>query len=180
MNSNRINISEKVGSTSIIILSQKDKKKQGILLSWIVLWSLGGLVVLTQLFGKTNSEEKIFLSVWIAFWIYFEFITCHAYLWRRFGFERLLIEGDKFYYRREIKNKGKSHSYDCSSIKKIELIDDSSENSFLKNLRESYWIIGGEALSIEVNGKAVKLGLQLEKQDVLKLHKLLLKKIQTK
>lgn len=176
MNSNRINISEKVGSTSIIILSQKDKKKQGILLSWIVLWSLGGLVVLTQLFGKTNSEEKIFLSVWIAFWIYFEFITCHAYLWRRFGFERLLIEGDKFYYRREIKNNGKTSIFDISSIKNIELIDDSNENSFFKNLRESYWIIGGETVTFNVNGKLIKIGLQLEKQDAQKLQKLIEKK----
>ena len=176
MNNNRISISEKDGSTSIIVLSKKDRNKQNILLSWIILWSLGGLIVISQFFYGIKQEEKLFLAIWLAFWLYFELVTCHAFLWRKFGFERILIKEDKFYYRREIKNKGKTSTFDISSIKNIELIDDSSENSFFKNLRESYWIIGGETVSFNVNDKLIKIGLQLDKQDAQKLQKLIEKK----
>jgi hypothetical protein len=177
MNTNRISISEKDSSTSILIISKKDKIKQQILLSWIILWSIGGAIVFTQLFRGVNNQERLFLIIWLVFWLYFELITLNAYLWRRFGLERLLVKEGKLYYKKEIKNKGKQHCYDFQDINNLKIIDESKENSFVKNIKESYWVIGGETISFDYVNQTVKLGLQLEKAETQKLFNLLEKKI---
>ena len=85
----RISVKQKENELSIVILSHKDKTKNIILLSWLILWSISGIVVLFQYPTIIDQNTKAAIIVWLGFWAYFEYITIKAFLWRKSGKEMI-------------------------------------------------------------------------------------------
>lgn len=170
--SKRISISEKQGNLSIIITPKVVPLKQTFLFTWVVFWTIGGFIVLSQFFYEQTSETLTFLVIWMAFWLYFEYVGLYALLWRKFGFEKILIKNGKLHYKRDVKGRGKTRIYDIDFIRNLDIIDNSGQ-SFFKNLSQSYWSVAGETLKFDYHSKTVMLAMQLEKEDALKLMKVL-------
>ena len=172
----RTSIKRSEEGLSIVILSLADKIKNRLLLTWLVLWSIGGLIVISQYFLLTDKNTKIAIIVWLGFWIYFEFKILNAYLWRRAGKEIIKIRGNKLQYKRDISGKGKVKTYPTDHIKDFR-ITEPKENSFFENLNNSYWIISGEKLAFDYYGREIKLGIQLDDNEAKELLKVIKKAI---
>lgn len=172
----RINISVLPDSTSIIIYPYYDKIKQLLLGAWLLVWTIAGIIILYQVIISDNNEQQLFFGIWLVFWAYFEYLAGYSFLWRKFGLERILIKNNTLYYKRDIKDSGKSQIFNVDFIKDISIIE-ISETSFFKIVNDAYWQVAGETVSFLYNGKTIRIGLQLNKNESAKLVRLLKGKI---
>lgn len=168
----RISIKKKEDELSVVILPLAEKRKNNLLLVWLLLWSLSGLVILSQFFVISDVNTKIAVLVWLAFWAYFEYKIVNAYRWRKSGKEKIKIRENKFLYKRDISGKGAVKTYEIDFIKNVRLVENKDE-SFMESLNNSYWVIAGEKLVFDYSGKEIRFGLQLEDTDAKALLKLL-------
>lgn len=104
----RISIKKKENHEwSIVILSSIDKTKNRLLFAWLFAWTVSGIIVLTQYFVIIDQQTKIALIVWLGFWAYFEYKIFKAFMWRKFGVEKIKLQDGKLYYKRDVSGKGK-------------------------------------------------------------------------
>lgn len=164
------------GELSIVVLSTADTTKKKLLLLWLVLWTIGGLLVFSQYFTMADKDTKAAIIVWMGFWAYFEYKVTKVFLWRNSGMEKIKIRKEKLFYKRDISGRGKIKVYDTEMIKDLRVVEP-KENSFFEDLNNSYWVIAGEKLAFDHFGKEVKFGIQLEETDAKALHKLINKEI---
>lgn len=159
-----------------IIIQGKIPKNQFLLLSfWLLAWSFAGVYVITQLFSELPSETKIFMGIWLMFWIYFEIKIGSAWLWRKYGREVLRIKKDKTQLRFEVAYGGRASEFDTIEISKLELTE-ATKGVFVKNYFSSFWVVGGEAISFMYQGKQYMFGRQIPMNDAA----LLFRKIEAK
>ncbi len=168
----RISIKRDENGVSIVILSSINKLKNTILFIWFFLWSLSGVIILTQYFILNDTDTKAAIIVWLGFWAYFEYMIFKAFMWRKFGVEKIKLREKKIFYKRDVAGKGKVKVYEFDFIKELKLVE-AKENSFVENLNNSYWMIAGEKLIFDYYGKDIKLGIQLEENDAKALLKLI-------
>ena len=173
---NRISIKRTETELSIVILSLVNKVKNRFLLLWVILWSLSGLIVLSQYFVMHDANTKTAIIVWMGFWAYFEYKIFHAYLWRKSGKEKIKIRDKKLLYKRDVSGRGKIKTYETDFIKDIRLVDP-KEKSFSESLNNSYWVISGEKLAFDYYGKEIKFGFQLDEVDAKALMKVIMKEM---
>lgn len=173
---NRISIKRSDNEVSIVIISLKEKMKNILLTIYLILWSLSGLIVFTQFLVIPDQNTKLALFVWLGFWAYFEFKIFRAYMWRKFGVEKIKLRNNQFQYKRDRAGKGKVASYDFDFIKELRYVEP-KENSFFENINNSYWVIAGERLAFDYYGKEIKFGIQLDEKDAKALLKLINKEI---
>ncbi len=172
----RISIKRTENELSIVILSLINKLKNRFLFLWFILWSVSGIIVLSQYFIMHDPNTKTAIIVWMGFWAYFEYKIFHAYLWRKSGKEKIKLNNKKLLYKRDVSGRGKIKTYETDFIKDLRLIEP-KENSFMEDLNNSYWVIGGEKLAFDYYGKEIKFGLQLDEVDAKALLKLIIKEI---
>lgn len=166
----RISIKKSETETSIVIVSQSDKKKNVLLFSWLLIWSISGIAVLSQYFVIPDQNTKVMLMVWLAFWVYFEYRIFQAFMWRKYGVEKIKLRENKFFYKRDAAGKGKVKGYEFDFIKDLRLTE-AKENSFADSMNNSYWMIGGEKLAFDYYGKEIKFAMQIEQAEAVALLK---------
>lgn len=172
----RISIKKTENEVSIVILSTADKTKKILLFVWFILWTLSGIVVLSQFFLIPDQNTKVGIIVWMGFWAYFEYKIFKAVMWRSYGIEKIKLREGKLFYKRDVAGRGKIQVYEFDFIKDLRIIQ-AKENSLMDNLNNSYWVIAGEKVAFDYYGKEIKLALQLDEADTKALHKLIDKKI---
>jgi hypothetical protein len=176
--SDRVSIFEKDNVFSLVILPTTDKKKLLLMFLWLLAWTVCGVIVFGNYFSITDKNAKIFILVYLSFWAYFEFKITRAFLWKRFGKEKLWIKGGTLYYQREVSGRGKIREFDAELISDLQLIE-VSYSSFADTINQSFWIKGGERLEFQCQSKTIRFGMQLregEALDVFKKLKAFLKK----
>lgn len=147
-----------------------------ILMLWLGVWTISGIIVLSQLFGNYTGEEKIALSVWLGFWLYFEYRVYYIYRWRKGGLEILKVEGGKLSYSREVNGLGKVHVYDAQQVRNLKVID-YSDSPFQRSFYKSWFSVGGEMLSFSVNSTEHRVAMQIEESEAKQLAKMLDKEL---
>lgn len=168
----RISIKRTDVEVSIVILSSVNKTKNLLLFIWFFLWTLSGVIVIAQYFIITDSNTKAAIIVWMGFWAYFEYKIFKAFMWRKFGVEKIKLRENKLFYKRDRAGKGKVNVYELDFIKDLRVIEP-KENSFFENLDNSYWVIAGEKLAFDYYGKEIRFGIQLDADDAKNLFKLI-------
>lgn len=172
----QISVKQKDQELSIVILSTVNKVKRTILFCWFFLWSACGVIVFTQAFLIKDENTKVAIIVWLGFWAYFEYKIFTAYMWRKFGMEKIKLRDNKLFYKRDVAGRGKIKVFEYDFIKDFRIID-KKENSFLDILNNSYWVVGGERIAFDYYGKEIKLALQVDEGEAEGLYKLLKQKI---
>ncbi len=124
-------------------------------------------------------RRHVAIIVWMGFWAYFEYKAFKAFLWRKYGVEKIKLHEGKLFYKRDVAGRGKVKVFDAEFIKDLRILE-AKENSFLENVNNSYWVVGGEKIAFDHYGKEIKIGIQLEKQDADELIKLIKKKFSYK
>jgi hypothetical protein len=172
----RISIVQKEDELRMVILSERNKFKNKLLLLWLILWTLSGICVVLFFLQEQDKNTKLALLVWIAFWAYFEFKIYKAALWRSKGMEVIKLKNGKWLYQRIFNSTKKYSIYKIDFIKDFR-IQKPSEASFTDAMNNSYWLIGGEKLAFDYYGKEIKMGLQLSEADAKALYKILQKEL---
>src|SRR5688572_15508611 len=95
----RVSILEKDNVFSLVILPTTDKRKMGLMFLWLLAWSVCGVIVFANYFQITNREAKVFIIVYLSFWAYYEFKITRAFLWKKYGKEKLWIKKGKLQYQ---------------------------------------------------------------------------------
>jgi hypothetical protein len=172
----RITYVQKEDELSIVVSSFSDKKKNILLLTWTIAWTLGGIAMLVYLFYVPAGQMKTMLLVWLGFWVYFEYKVWKAYTWRKFGKEIIKIGKGHFFYKQDNRGAGKIHDYQTESIQDLGKYS-KSQGEIVNHFMSSYWVVGGETLSFRYYGKEILFGRELEEKDAKVLLKLLQEKV---
>lgn len=154
--------------------TQADVKKLNLFKLWVILWSLAGIAIFSQLFFDFYSRmEKLYMVIYLAFWAYFEYRMIRAYYFRKYGIETIYINNDKFMVRRDIlSKKGKPVYYRAEEKNPFHEVEETGMG-LGKVYYSSFWIITGGSIGFGHSRGENRVGLQLPKADVKKLVKLM-------
>lgn len=158
--SERISILKKPELLSIVILPTTDRKKLGLMLLWLFAWTVCGIIVFASYFRVDERDARLFIIIYLAFWSYFEFNIMRAYVWKRFGREKIWIQQGQLHYQREVNKKGKVKQFNLELVSPFSLIPFRAQN-LADNFYQSFWVKGGERLSFTVQGRVYRLGMQI-------------------
>lgn len=169
----RISVIKKEGLLSIVILPTTDKKKLGLMMLWLMAWTICGLIVLANYFKVQDQSSKLFIIVYLSFWAYYEFKISRAFIWKKWGKEKLWVQKGILHYQREIQKKGKVKEYNIDLINDLKLIE-TNDNNFSDFIGQSFWIKGGERIELSYQAKTISFGMQLKTEEA----NIILKEIQ--
>lgn len=156
----RISIVKKQNLLSIVILATNDKRKLAVLFLWLLAWSVCGVIVMINYFQVMNQEAKLFLIIYLSFWAYFEVSIIRAFIWRKYGKEKIWIKDGTFHYQREINGRGKIKQFIPDLIREFKILDVRPGN-LIDNLNQSFWVRGGERLEFLHQTKTLRFGMQI-------------------
>lgn len=160
----RISILKKENLLSIVILPTTDKKKLGLMFLWLMAWSVCGIIVMANYFRMPDQNSKIFIIIYLSFWAYFEFNILRAFIWKKFGKEKLWITDGLLRYQREVNKKGKIREFNLDLVEKFKLID-LSKTSLADTINQSFWVKAGERLEFISLGKTYRLAMQVSDEE---------------
>lgn len=165
--------------TSIIIYPKRERWKEALLLAWVIGFTFVGLyMIFLLLFGldtidnsgiKGDPQEilqnqKIYLSVFIGFWFYFEYKVVYGLLWLLFGKELIKIDGEKVTLKNSIFSFGKAKKYFNDNIKKIQLIEH-KPLSFGFDYENAFWRKGTDSILFEYLTKTITFAKKLNEKE---------------
>jgi len=168
----RIQVNE--SASEIQIKAFVDKQKQGMLTLWLILWSVAGIGILSQFFGPMDDNFIIYVVVWLAFWVYFEYKAVYAFRWRRYGIEIISSDKEFLSIENQIAGRGLAQQFEKSWIKNLRMVD-KKDTSFWQSMNQSYWNIGQEGLVFEFKGRDFYFGRDLNPEECKKVLKYLKK-----
>ena len=113
---------------------------------------------------EKNQTQRMILLVVIGFWLYYEFKIGRAFLFRKYGFEKIWIKNGFLFYRREFSSRGKTKQFDLNFIKEIKQVE-YNETDFFQNMNRSFWSLNGESVEFSYHSKVMRFGIQLNDQE---------------
>jgi len=156
----RLSILKKDGLLSVVILPGLDRKRLVLLFTWLLAWSVCGIIVMTYYFRADNQQQKLFIIGYLAFWFYFEFVMIRSFNWKRSGKEKLWIKDGAVNYQREVNGRGKIRTFNLDLISRMEILE-LKATRFSDTISQSFWVKGGERLYFVSQEKTILLGMQL-------------------
>lgn len=166
----KLTINKTQNDTEIVVSAQIVKNKFTLLLVWLVLWSLCGMIVFSQFFVTHSKEIKLFMFIWFIFWIYFEYKVAYAYMWRKYGKEIIKLNKQGISIKKDINGNGKEKFFAKDAVKDLKMVDFSGKNIVL-HMNTSFWVVGGETLRFDFNGKIISFGMQLTEAEATEVYK---------
>lgn len=185
----RISTEEHSDATTIIVFPQRKRFREWLLTFWVTGFTFIGFVMIYLLIGGINGlsvsdgqdieevrdQQKIYLIVFIGFWIYFEYKTVKALLWYKFGKELIRISREGMSVKRSIFSYGKSHLYFYENVKQMKVaeVDNTSFSQFFEN---AYWTVGTDSVTFQHFGKTKSFGRRLDPKDANQLIRYIVQK----
>jgi hypothetical protein len=156
----RISMVKKENLLSIVILANNSKGKLAAMFLWLLAWSVCGLIVMINYFQITDEKAKLFMIVYLSFWAYFEVSILRAFIWRKYGKEKIWIKQGLFCYQREVNGRGKIREFNPELIREFKILDVRATN-LIDSLNQSFWVRGGERLELMHQAKTLRFGMQI-------------------
>ena len=164
---------------TIKVYPYQEKWKSNLIRIWLVLWTACGAIVLWELFSTISKEQKLFMAIYIVFWLYFELKMISVVRWRTSGLESLRFTDEKIILEKTVQGRGLPIELSIVDIKRVH-IPEISTVSFAAVFNNSYWLEGQEAIVIETTQKKYGFGYQLKKSDSEKILKEISRQLQKK
>jgi hypothetical protein len=167
----------KDGKELYIEISGRIKRwQESVLFGWLVLWTLCGVYIAIFIFTDLSMDEKVFLLVYLSFWAFFEYKAAQAWLWRKWGKERIKIVDGVLEIKNDIRGYGTVKRYFVQNIKEFGKIN-TDRKSFGAIYFNSFWMVGGETIGFKHLGQKVALGRQLKDDETMSLVRLMKKSL---
>jgi len=188
----RISTYTEKGFTSIIVYPKRTRWKEAVLFTWVIAFSIIGFYMIYLLIGgglekidNTGLEgdpaevlrnQKIYLGVFVGFWIYFEYKVVKGLLWITLGKELIKISKDALMIKNSIVSYGKSNSYFFENIKGMGLVEH-EKLSFGFDYENAFWRKGTDSIIFDHRVKPVSFGRKLNEKDSRLLHRFIIDRI---
>jgi hypothetical protein len=172
----RISIEENDEELKIAISGEIPSIQFNMLSIWFILWSIAGLIVISQLFGNYDRNQKVFLLVWLGFWFYFEAKIGKAILWRKSGVENILINKDIFRLSFDVPFGTRIYEYKMNDVRNFHSLE-KEKGLLIKNYFDSFWVVGGECIGFFAHGKLQSFARQLDEDTTKQLLKKIIHKV---
>ncbi|HQQ95019.1 MAG TPA: hypothetical protein PLQ93_10730 [Bacteroidia bacterium] len=172
--SERISIVKKDKLLSIVILAAANRRKLALLFLWLLAWSVCGLLVLINYFQLTDENTKLFVIVYLAFWLYFELSIIRTFIWKKYGKEKIWFQHGVLHYQREFNRRGKIREFQPELIQDLRIIE-SRPGNFFDSVNQSFWVKGNERLEFRYQAKTIRFAFQITNEE----SSILLKEIET-
>lgn len=173
MLTDRISFVRKPDELTVVITQEIPRAKEALLFAWLCAWALvGGAFIYYWRMAPAGSSDRIFFAISTAFWLYFFVRTVKVWLWRRMGKELLRVHGENLMIKDAYGRWGKPRDYHTDRIRKFGVIP-YDFTKFGQFMDRSFWVIGGEALGFEYNGKKIVFGKQLADRDAVQLARII-------
>lgn len=176
----RIEVEKSHEKVTVSIQAYRDSSKQTLLIIWALLWTSCGVYILYLLFsGSAGQDMRSFLIIYLGFWAYFEYKVIYAYRWRSAGKELIEIGTDRLSITRLIGNRGIPRHYSLDYIKNVRIFEDTS-GGFIKTMNDSYWVVSGDRLAFDFQGKLITFAMQIPESDASALASLIKHEVTTR
>jgi len=174
----RISFVDDKNKTTIVIYPENIKWVKGAMGAWVAMWfTIGAVIVWSYFTFELKNQVKIIIYIFMSFWVYYAFRVTRSFLWMMWGKELIKIDEVAFYYKRSIRNYGKSIPFYLENIKKMNLFVP-EPHSFQSAWEASPWIQGGERVEFEYLGKVIRLARKLNDKDAKLLFNVVTKKVE--
>ncbi len=189
--SNRISFKDhkQEGYTTFIISPKVERWKESLLLGWLIIWTLIGGVLIYLLLNQevlteinpnyTDKERKLYLIIFLSFWLFFEYKIARVFLWRKMGFEYIKLTKDELVLKKAIGKYGKAESFLKQNIKDLE-IGIKKDNGFAQVMTGAFWDVGQETIFFSYLNKRIGIGRQLSLSEAKQLKSTLQGKLKQK
>jgi hypothetical protein len=164
--------------TTIVIYPENIAWIKALMGAWFFMWLTIGVTIVWSYFNlKFTEQENIILVVFFGFWFYYFYKVGRSYFWMMWGKELIKINETSFTYKKSIRGYGKAVPYYFENIQKI--TTDLPEMKSIQAVWESSpWVIGGERLAFEYQGKVIRFGRKLLEKDAKLLFNLVTKRVE--
>ena len=178
--SERISFNEDNQKVTFVIYPENKGWIKSLMGAWFAMWIAIGVTISWALLTlKMTENERVFLYVFMAFWLYYALKVGRSLFWTLWGLELIKINETSFTYKKSIKNYGKATPYYLENIKKIRTFQP-KDRSLQSVWEASPWVRGGERLEFDYMGKVIRFGRKLEEKEQKLFFNLLTKKIDEK
>lgn len=166
--SDRISVVQSDAGTSIVISSVVNRKKSRTVLAILLLWIVGGLVMIWNFSSIELDKTKIIVLIWLAFWLYFFYVLFRLYRWKQYGHEVIKIKDGVMKYKKDVKGRGWVQDYQIEKITKLRISDTQSPD-WLRNLGGDFWNTDCDSVRFDYEDREISIGFQLENAERNKL-----------
>jgi hypothetical protein len=170
--SDRISVVRNDTGTSVVISSAVNRKKSRAVLAILLLWLIGGVLIIWNFSSIHEDKTKIIVMIWLAFWLYFFYVLFRLYRWKQAGHEILKIVGGKLKYKKDVKGRGWVQDYDLEKIRKLRS-SDTETPGWVKNIGGDFWNTDCDSIRFDYEDKEISIGFQLDSAERGKLIKLI-------
>lgn len=175
---NRIKYQTVNDTTEAFIAPAKDEKAEKQLKLWLVLFSIAGLAMLIgSPFFISSREEFAVVLIYMVFWFYFEIKVFGAYRYRNGGQEKIILDKTNLTYTLEKNKRGVPKKYELAKISNWRF-EEKAQSGFMGMINQSAWMIAGESVCFDYEGRSINIGIQLKQGEAEHLIKWLKKQSQ--
>ena len=171
----RITIDEHLDATTIIIDQKISKSQQLSIEMWFGGWVGLGCLIVHGAYSFSGNESTVYL-ICLAFWGFFFVRILKVIVWRRIGREIIRVSPKQLLIKNAFNKRGKDKFYSINDLSEFKARKVEA-TSFIGQLDNSFWIIGGDTVDFTFKGKKHVLGKQLKDSDALQLAKYLNKSL---
>jgi hypothetical protein len=176
MLSNKTSFKEGPGFVQFIIRGKIERWQEALLTAWIVAWTFIGVVVMREYYYSVEREMRMVLVIFLIFWAYYFWKVGRTWVFRLGGNELIRFEGDVLMLKRSFYTFGKTKRYYADIIKDLEVIN-LSKTSAAYVYENGWWVLGGEKLAFNYQGRSVKFAMQISDRDAADVFQILSKHI---
>ncbi|HTL81889.1 MAG TPA: hypothetical protein VL651_09310 [Bacteroidia bacterium] len=166
--SDRASYVEKENELSVVIIANTDKTKITNILLLLALWLAGGIVVAVNYFAVKDEKTKMIMLVWIAFWVYFDYIMLKGLLWTWKGREIFKFRDGEMFYKKDTGGRGWVNSYELEKISNVHAHEEKKPN-WLKKLGTDYWSTDCDSIRFDYGDKEIAIGYRLSEKELSKM-----------
>jgi len=87
--------------------------------AWLVGWLLGEMTVITHLFSRSPAGPEGLLLIWLIFWTLGGGFAGYIWLWMLAGKERILMGTSTLHVKRDVLGLGRTRDYEFSKIRNL-------------------------------------------------------------
>lgn len=173
----RISFVDDKQKTTFVIYPETKGIVKSLMGAWFAMWMVIGIVILWYYFMfNLTKQENLILIIFLVFWVYYAVKVGRSFFWILWGKELIKVNETALFYKRSIRNYGKSTPYYLENIKKIRFYQP-KETSLQAVWEASPWVRGGERIEFDYMGKTIRFARKLNEKESKLFFNLLTKKV---
>lgn len=173
----RISFVDKKDHLTIVIYPPKIGFKRTLIFLWTLLWYIVGAVVFSQLFLDYSDQERIYIIIFLSFWLYYAVRVTRTLIYLYLSREFIKIDETALRIKKSSGKYGVAKQYFLENIAKFKTVE-LKERSFQAIYEDSPWVRGTDKLQFDYLGKNISFGRKLNDKDTQILFKLIVKRIE--